>query len=161
MSSAHILRCYIYSCFCVFFRTPGIIQWLNDLYTLREINMYTVQFFMVQLDAQQNFTDLGSPAPQDLSKALFMAVTWRCNMPSQGHEPSEKLTTPSKNHFVRILQSDNFNPIGLQYFLASLVTRNFSCRLQFEKRIQPGTSLHSTAVLLESLRFQFSRDSPD
>ena len=87
MSSAHILRCYIFVSVALF-RTPGIIQWLNDFY-LFEGNQH-VQFFTVQLDAQQNFTHLGSPAPQDLSKALFMAVTWRCNMPSQGHEPIGK-----------------------------------------------------------------------
>ena len=91
----------LYICFCGSFqntRHHPIVKWFVHF----EGNQH-VQFFTVQLDAQQNFTDRGSPAPQDLSTALFMAVTWRCNMPSQGHEPKEKLTTPSKNHLVRIL----------------------------------------------------------
>ena len=118
------------------FRTPSIIQWLNDLY-LFEGNQH-VQFFTVQLDAQQNFTHLGSPAPQDLSKALFMAVTWRCNMPSQGHETKEKMEklTPGKtiwSEFFKKWTTSTPNQAPIFYFTEFGNRSLFNVPLQFVK----------------------------
>lgn len=120
MSSAHILRCYILLyliCFCVCVQNTK-----HHPMVKRFVPVWGKSTCItVQLDAQQNFTDLGSPAPQDLSKALFMAVTWRCNMPSQGHEPigkDGKVDNPIEKPFGQnSSKSDNFNPIRLQYFL--------------------------------------------